>query len=498
MNDGLIHDKIMNARRFASKCLSDKLKDLNPNEYYILQISKFILLKEKLIKKDSKSNLHFDYDYYHEYLPVIKEIGDDLIKNATKLNIKNVLNVIIEPEEYENDIELKYYILLVHKLRDALAHGTYEIDYMHRNIIIYNESNDMDLITRIPIDLIEKFTYIQVPSRKSDNKKARYITSIQNDKLTFNIYKYDNYSKNNYIDTKYNKENLEYINPKIEERKRTKYKLEELAVLRSLVLYANSIGLPHDFLDKIYKESKMIGLHEQFGKRIPIVFTVKSLVDEISSILGIKTKTVNSYAFVATYNYMQIYLSNRYHELWNNRPEVLSHLRLSKLNPMFMVNPDSYKLINETIRTIIRRTKKAIEKYKFVTNIAYKEKILSDINASFKNNINSLLKILSSRNMDIITGIRNSIEHGNFLEVDGKITLFDKDDQSDIKSVNFMSMASCQDYFNLIETLDLNIVTPLTNQELLEELKGMVDSELLDEFRSIIREIDELNNEKNI
>ena len=493
----IIDEKIMNARRFASKCISDKLKDLNPNEYYILQISKFILLKEKLIKKDRKSNLHFDYDCYHEYVPTIKEIGDTLIKNATKLQIKNVLNVIIEPEKYNNDLELKYYILLIHKLRDCLAHGTYDVDFKKRVILINNDTNDMDLITYIPMDLIEKFTYIKMPTRISHYKKIDYkgLDIGNKDNIYFNNYKYNNIDNNQYI---YNrKDNIEYISPDIE-RRSNKYKIEELEVLRSLIVYANSIGLPHEFLDSIAKQVKQTGIQEEFGKRIPIVFTIKSLVDEISSIIGIKTKSANPYAFVATYNYMQIYLSNKYHELWNKRPEILSHLRLSKINPIFSPNPDSYKLINDTIRNIIKRTRKAIEKYKFVSNITYKEKILNDINTSFKNNIGSILKILGNRNMDIITGIRNSIEHGNFMDFDGEVVLYDKDDQNDDESVNFISMGSCKDYFELIETLDLKLLTPLTNNELLEELKGMVSKDLLDEFRLLIEEINELNNNKYI
>ena len=501
MNPGIIDEIVLvNARRFAEKCISDKLKNLTPNEFYILQISKFILLKEKLIKKDRNSNLHFNYEYHHEYVPVIKEIGDALIKNATILKVKNVLNVIIEPREYNKDDELKYYIYLIHKIRDILAHGSYHVDFKNRQIIIYNDTSELELFTSIPLDLIEKFTYIEKPIRL---RRPTYYSNQFSDKINTYINSYSNINDLYYISKKelygyndpiYSRELYDYDAP-IYYNSYAREKREQLEVLRMLISYANQMGLPHKSLDEIAELFKKYNMEKELDISTPFIFTVKSLVDEISKIIGVKSKNANPYAFVATYNYLQIYLSNKYSELWNNRPEALSYLRLSKINPMYGVDSNLIKSLNDMVRTIVRRTKKSINKYNFVDNIVYKEKILADINKSFKNGISGILSQLGNHNMEVITHIRNGIDHGNIVDSDGQILLYDKDDQNDDKSGNFVCFGSSKDFFDIIETLDLNILTPFTNEELIKELEGIIEESLLEEFRLLMEEIDKLNKE---
>ena len=494
MNPGMIDAKILNARDFASKCIKDRLKDLSPSEYYTLQISKFILLKEKLIKKDKNSNLHFDYSLYHEYVPVIEEICDTLIKNSKFLNIKRSFNVIIEPVKYDNDLKLKSCILLLHKVRDALAHGSYEIDYSSKTLYIYNESNEFDIYTSLPLELIEKFTYIDYPKRLRDKKIDSSLIPLSNPLINNNIY---NYKDNNYT---YNySDKLKYdINPKIIYNENVKAKIEELEVLKQLIKYAFQIGLPHESLDKITELLKEYEFDKKLGKVTSVVVTIKSLINEMSKIIGIRSRNGNPYAFVATYNYMQIYLSNKYGELWSTRPPILSHLRLSKLHPSFDKYSDIHDVINETVKTMVKRTRKALSTYNSISNPTYKEKILGDINKSFRESINLILKQLGSHNMETIAHIRNAIDHANILDSDGRILLYDMDDQNDSGTKNFMCLGSCKDYYDLIETLDLNILTPLTDKELVGELKPILDESLFKEFSLIVDEIAEINKQFNI
>ena len=489
-----VQDKIKNARLFAKKCLSDKLFNLNPNEYNILQISKFILLKERLIKKDDNDTIYFNYDLYHEYIDSIKEIGDTLVKNAVVLDIKHILNVVISPEEYNNNFELKYYILLIHKLRVILAHGDYEINNANE-IIIRNDSNDIKLFSRIPIKLIEKFTFIKMPLRKSfyhklEDKYDTKLTYVNRDKILNNDFKINNIDDNKKILFYNMKSDDDYYN-----NYDSKTKKDELEIFKALLLYADKIGLSHQKIDFIVSSVKESGI--SLGNNKPIMFDIKRIIDEIANITGLKSREMNPYAFASVYNYMQIYLSNKHKELWETRPEILSHLKLSKINPQYAkTNPQIYKEINILIKTIVNRTNKAIKKYQLVTNIEYKKRILDDINISFKKNINDILRLLSSRNMDIITCIRNGIDHGNILEDRDKIIIYDKDNQKDNKSINFVSIATCEDYYNLIETLELGVVTPLTNRELLVELKSIVEPNLLNQFELLIDEIELLNNER--
>ena len=485
MNFDTTDTKLLNARLFAKKCLSNKLEDFNPNEYILLQISKFILLKERLIKKDNNENLYFNYNRNHEYYDVIKEIGDTLIKNAVILKIHKVLNVIIEPRKYNDNTTLKAYILLIHKLRDALAHGSYDIDFKKGNIIINSNTQDICMVTTIPIKLIEKFAYIVSP------------ISIDE----FNLLK----NSNNHLLNEKQKLPLIYDKPKIIKddyypvdiynNYYPESKKDQLEVLKALLIYAKNLGLSHKDIDYIFKSIKNEELFKQIKNNNIPIFNIKLLVDEMFKIMRIKDSNVNPYALVSLYNYMQIYLSNKYDELWNNRPPILSHLKLSKINPMFTKEPAIYKVIASLIKTIVNRTRKALNQYHSVNNTKYKAKILSDINKSFTNNINEILKLLNTRNMEVITGIRNSIEHGNIIDLDGKIVLFDKENQRDNNSISFVSMASIKDYYDIIETLDIGVLTPLTNQELLEELKVFVDQSLFNELQIIFNEIEELNNE---
>ena len=48
---------IQKAREFAQRSLTGNIKNVNKEDYYMFLVSKFLLLKEMIIKKDSENNI---------------------------------------------------------------------------------------------------------------------------------------------------------------------------------------------------------------------------------------------------------------------------------------------------------------------------------------------------------------------------------------------------------------------------------------------------------
>lgn len=164
---------IQKAREFAQRSLNVNIKNFNREDYYMFLISKFLLLKEMIIKKDSENNiLYFDYNKSKNYLPAIKYIVDYIKVNGTIQ--KNSTIVVIEPKQYNNS-NLQFYIWTFNKIRDSLSHGMYEFDLNGEQLIIKNDhSNSRDpyvLNCALPIEMLELFAYIAKKPKSNYNDK---------------------------------------------------------------------------------------------------------------------------------------------------------------------------------------------------------------------------------------------------------------------------------------------------------------------------------------
>lgn len=117
INNNDIEIKIARARDFAERSLNDNFNGANKDDYFMFQISKFLLLKESMIKKDSDNNrIYFNIDENQEYLKAIKYIVDYVREHGTL--ISNNIDVIIQPTNYTVSSKLKAYIRDFHKIRD--------------------------------------------------------------------------------------------------------------------------------------------------------------------------------------------------------------------------------------------------------------------------------------------------------------------------------------------------------------------------------------------
>ncbi len=128
------------ARMITEKFLAEDNPHLGKDAFYMFSISKFILLKERIIKKDSVNNiLYFDNNKFNAYIPIILDFYKQILKsgsytrNDTTIELSDKRN---KPHKFEDAI------WCFNKVRDSLAHGKYSFDFNRKCITIYNVAED--------------------------------------------------------------------------------------------------------------------------------------------------------------------------------------------------------------------------------------------------------------------------------------------------------------------------------------------------------------------
>lgn len=483
---------IAKAREFASKCISGKTNAYSLDDYYTLQISKFLLLKESIIKKNPQTSIiHFDYLKHKDYLESIRKIVK--LFDTDKLVLNNI-TVSIEPKEYETD-ELKRTILIFHKIRDALAHGAYEIDIDSQEIVIFNNSdvngNSYHIEGRIHVSLLEEFTYIGLSpeiikiiineEQKLFNVNINKDIFMKNNKLALqkegqiydDIYKNVNFYKEDYdnLDINYKKALkvvkalLQFINNSVSINDKTKKKAQELA---SKVLNNTDYKDALDGIDKDLAKLKKI----------------RELIDELCHILKTSKNEIGT-KNVAIYNYIQMYLSNCL-ELTDEQKRKIGFLRLKDLKCDFIRNNDIDNQIKGAIRLILRQYRKRLRQYLNNPDRNSFYNLLVDFRDA---TINTVLPLLQSRNVWIITNIRNAVDHGNITFDGDNVKLTDTNDLSTDK---FTCNCTSDQLFRVINDLDTAKEEDLEYDELsilCSELEPILSSEpsLYKDFYETVR-----------
>lgn len=523
---------IQKAREFAQRSLNGNIKNVNREDYYMFLISKFLLLKEMIIKKDSENNiLYFDYNKSKNYLPAIKYIVDYIKVNGTIQ--KNSTIVVIEPKQYNNS-NLQFYIWTFNKIRDSLSHGMYEFDLNGQQLIIKNDhSNSRDpyvLNCALPIEMLELFTYIakkpksyyndkEIIEFKEHSKKMRtdfgYVYD-EDDKIIknynkYNRIKYDNYNISNIND---NIDNISYNYYNIYE-----YSKEQEDVLDALLLIIkNSNKLTDEQRKILYTYLRKLGLldfnfeiektkikrNEHPDKKY--AEKLATVISEISSILGIENKPNNMITMSAIYNYMQLTFSlNEFNFKSKEGKETLGYLRISKLHPMYVrsnndkfdENGDSqYSLKISAIRNFtanfIIRIKEKIQQYRNNPSSAFRQ----SINDLFKKYYEDIIQSFADKNALVLTSIRNSIEHANFYDVSGQIMLNDQSNQNDNHSINFWCYGNPNDFFEITNSLESGISKEnFTFDDFLSELKSTIDISTFNDILLVVEELKTINAE---
>lgn len=473
------------AREFAESCILTS--DINPKKehYYLFLISRFLLLKEYIIKKDSKNSIiNFDYQKSKKHLPVIKQIVDYVRKNGTVTTKKTEVNI----ENFDNseqEEKLKEYIWIFNKIRDSFAHGKYKIDVESEQIIIDNdhshETEPYCLKCTLPLKMLEYFTYYAENADKDLTNYEFFYKFDQYKNINREIFNYKHYynyyPKEIDIKKEFATNNYEIFNNmndlvKLKGILNSEEKLRKLIkiIMKSeYISEKNKIELIN-YLKKAYNiivsETK-IEIHTPKDKFYEQ--KLAQVIAEMSTIIGIDMDVYNMLTVTSLYNYMQLTLSFReldYKNMTQEEKKKYANMRLSRLNPEYIKNCEGKekgiipnensqyfvrtKLIQKKCDEFTKYLEKTVKQYKENKSISFEGNIMQNFTKFY----NEITELLAERNVMVITSIRNSITHANIDQEEDNIVLKDFGNQFDEETINFKCTASPEDLLEFTETIE--------------------------------------------
>ena len=165
------------SRELVENLLNGNKQKLGKEYFFMFSISKFVLLKERILKKDSTNNiLYFNNVKNAKYIPSILSFADEIKKNGNY----QINNTSIRLEKTDRDSQkLAEALWIFNKVRDSLAHGQYTIDLENDSILINNDhSNDRNnaykLVCSIPIKLLNSISFYIEEINKRTKIKTHY------------------------------------------------------------------------------------------------------------------------------------------------------------------------------------------------------------------------------------------------------------------------------------------------------------------------------------
>ena len=165
------------SRELVENLLNGNKQKLGKEYFFMFSISKFVLLKERILKKDSTNNiLYFNNVENAKYIPAILSFADEIKKNGNY----QINNTSIRLEKTDRDSQkLAEALWIFNKVRDSLAHGQYTIDLENDSILINNDhSNDRNnaykLVCSISIKLLNSISFYIEEINKRTKIKTHY------------------------------------------------------------------------------------------------------------------------------------------------------------------------------------------------------------------------------------------------------------------------------------------------------------------------------------
>ena len=391
---------------------------LGMEHYFMFSITKFLLTKEQIIKKNN-NNKTIEFDVTSEYLSTIltqyREISKSLYYRVDGIRtfdeVDNSVSLINLNEEMSNDPKLirliKESVWCIDKIRDSLAHGKYDFNIQEHKIIINNEYDTFDQNGNIIHHAFKCEVPPEILAMLGKSYKKEFDT-YKDETLTLEYQKRHN-GINNILKSKYSL--IQNNNTTINELKKPPRK--PLSVMSEEIYVHNAA------ITKIAETVKALGLK---GKENDIFTSL--LYNHLLLLLSDETRE---------YNYDELLLLNQ--------------------NYTFLESKDSSNKeedITNTKGPIKRIIKKFNKQYKKL-NEYEKVKRCKEL---FKSMYSSLKEQIGIRNKNVIKRIRNSIMHGN-IEIDtanGTIKLFDRTDNTTDSQVNQFECET--DNYSLLELID--------------------------------------------
>lgn len=529
------------ARMITEKFLAEDNPHFGQDAFYMFSVSKFILLKERIIKKDSINNiLYFDNSKFNAYIPIILDFYKQILKsgsytrNATIIELSDKRN---KPNKLEDAI------WCFNKVRDSLAHGKYSFNYNRKCITIDNvaEDNSYSLKCEIPIDLLNSFTFfVEENITKVDKEELKQLYKVYIKKMTANfdvdnrvyynpyIYNYIPYNdyifKNSIITNDYkidnskiesNNYNYSNINDNIVKTKGYEYgksgysdqilgnddvitekgidfvlnkeidklSIEELCKLAKLLLLVK----PKNQKEKeqiivLLKQFKLL-LSQYSAKKDDKEYTKKTedLIAEMQNILGIKNSCKNPNGIISLYNYMSLVFS---------QAEKIDYSRL-KIHPMLISFTPNNRIEGRAINyfNTIDSIKRKCEEFNLkiegdisnYENNKGQQYIRYRIMDSFAKFYTEIMDSLGKKNKFVMDSIRNSVEHGNYkYHKNGYVVMYDQTDHNDDGTIKFIAAMNPRSLFNLTKQVESSKSEEFLLGDFVQQLSPIIGNELFE------------------
>lgn len=513
---------------FFKEIVTKVPRNLEIRQCAILQVVKLILLKEKFVKKDSENHC-IVFRGTKEQLHELRALAHYIKKHATQLNLGNDLSVITLDEngnKFLSDIQVKQDLLILHRLRDALAHGHFKLSE-NGDIEVSNQSRSIKNPYKIKctIPLIE---FINISFSLENMSRIRRLLpylDTENEAKKFieeSYYKYLNTLRLKEEDKKLLKLNQNFIEDKkqkiirkdsIEKNKYIREKQSEeeqsnKAPKNNLSLYEYIIKSENIETKKIAKRIKeKIKSIEKNDSAQDYSIIMQEVMRDISALLELEEKKDH---IVSLYGYMTFLFACS--EISNiKKIEALNFHGLDIFNQgdsdITKIKQDLEKFISDKNKEMaIPRGENGIG--------SCIEKAMQDsesigkaynLSKEYSKIMEQIIKKTSNINTKIYSHLRNAIEHGNFelqpieiQESDSQqetIILEDKKNQLDsTDSSQFLASVTPQDLFNIGKQIENNRdISNLTLENFIGILSGLVeDKNVITIFRNNIMDIHKL------
>ena len=375
---------------------------LGEEHYFMFTITKFLLAKENIIKKNSSNNKQIEFDLNNEYLSTIlfqyhqlyKDIEYEVDGEKTldevesSVILKNITPEVEKDKKFKRTI--KEAVWTIDKIRDSFAHGKYEFDIKNHRIVIDNEYDTFDYQGHI---VHHKFKCNVIPE---------LLSLLGREKHSNNLYGLDKYA-DKIILNKYEKDESVVSNNIL-----LKYKIKGRNFTKD-----NGEKLENNHKATLSTLSKTAFLHNK---------AIESMSETMKA-LGIDKVSENNVLTSILYNHLLLLMSDE------TREYDYENLVLTDLDYKFAPNKDERNKnddITNTIGPIKRAIKSFSKQYKKINDY---EKVKRCRNI-FKNMYETLKEQFSIRNKSVVKRIRNSIMHGNIEIKNGVIKLFDRGDNT--------------------------------------------------------------------
>ncbi len=516
--------RIRRAKDFAERMILEQNFIATKEDYALMVLSSFLLVKEHIIKKDTQGDtLYVSIDDLGNYQEAMEFIVQAITKLESPLN--NISGLTIKDEKTGEEIPktLAKTILIINKIRDSIAHDNYVFDENYENIIIDNvcltDSGEVNFHITIPIYLLEQM--VTISEEKYDKKSVanfkenvkNFFANISEDEL-----EQDRKSENKNILPEYkipieeitqSKGMAEHYEKNDNALESSKYDTTTIIkrVNKELASLLKAI-VENTVLTSMEKQRILIFLREKNlvdydfhqviirNDDVEYITSIRTIISKVSELIPTDTSLKNKEKLAALYNYMQTVFSIKIEKqkrngLSQDESHKYRYLKLSKFNP----TPDENlkKKIKNSVSSFNKNATQFLSQIEQIPNAERKKIVLHRLVEILQSFIEESYKAIANQNVWVIEEIRNATLHANISISNNIVTLKDIPNKIQPNSAKFECSGSIEELFELTGYIDnpQTIQEHITFEEFLIELKhfGNIGDKQMTTLKEIIEMI---------